>query len=100
MYLCIRLVDTVDARGTMSKRCKKCEYGDCGDMCRYWRIWKKQVPLKDCSEAFINECKEKKAIQYNAITGTRVLDKELLMIILMKHFPMKPRRCIAGESME
>lgn len=68
------------------KRCKKCDYGDCGDMCRYWRMWKREVPLKDCSEAFVNECKESGAIKSNALEGTRVIDRDLLLKILLKHF--------------
>lgn len=69
------------------KRCKKCEYGDCGDMCRYWRMWKREIPLLNCSEAFANECKESGAIKSNVLEGTRVIDKEILMKIIRKHFP-------------
>ena len=69
------------------KQCRKCDYGDCGDMCRYWRIWKKEVPLKYCSEEFAKECKESGAIKSNVFEGTRIIDRELLEKILLKHFP-------------
>jgi hypothetical protein len=49
-------------------------------------MWKREVPLKDCSEAFVNECKESGAIKSNALEGTRVIDRDLLLKILLKHF--------------
>ncbi|MDD3039096.1 hypothetical protein [Bacteroides sp.] len=59
----------------MAKRCKKCEYGDCGDMCRFWRIWKKQVTLKYCSEAFVEELKKEGVAKHNAlVTPTQIKD--------------------------
>jgi len=56
-------------------------------MCRYWRMWKKEVPLKFCSEAFVKECKESEAIKSDALNGTRIINRELLGEILLKHFP-------------
>jgi hypothetical protein len=73
----------------MMKRCKKCDFGDCGDMCRFWRMWKREVPMKDCSEAFVKEIREKEAIKSNALEGTRIINRELLVEIIKKHFPNK-----------
>ena len=45
----------------MGKRCKKCEHKE-EDMCIYWRMWRKDVPLQFCSGKFIMRC-----IQENVI---------------------------------
>jgi hypothetical protein len=71
----------------MAKRCRNCDYGDCGDMCRFWRVWKKQVPLKYCSEDFINELRKEGVVRYNAlITPTQILDYPKFSEISQKFF--------------
>jgi hypothetical protein len=50
-------------------------------------MWKREVPLKHCSEAFVKECKETGAITSNVFDGTRIINRELLAQILKKHFP-------------
>ncbi len=71
----------------MAKRCRKCDYGDCGDMCRFWRIWKKEVRFQYCSEAFVNELKESGARKINILIGKYDIDLELAENIYRKHFP-------------
>lgn len=82
----------------MAKRCKNCYY-IVGDMCSYWRIWRKDIHLPSCSEAFVKELDATKAVTRKAViipnkrgfTGfpELIIDKEQLKIILTKHFPVK-----------
>lgn len=82
-----RPVGAPRSEDVMGKRCKNCDYGDCGDMCTYWRVWKKQVRFQFCSEAFVKELKESGARKYNILLGKVDIDLDGAHKIYLKHFP-------------
>ena len=72
----------------MARRCKKCDYGDFGDMCRFWRVWKKEVPMRFCSEEFVAELKKENVVKYNVFnTPTRINDFNKFHEIGKRMFP-------------
>jgi len=75
----------------MGKRCRTCEYGDVGDMCRFWRVWKREVPLINCSNALIQELIAEGVVKYNAlVTPTQIQDYKKFSEISQRMFPPKP----------